>query len=24
VALRTFFGPHSRAPFPAAMLLEPD
>ncbi len=24
VAVRTFFGPHSRAPFPAAMLLEPD
>jgi hypothetical protein len=24
VAIRTFFGPHSRAPFPAALLLEPD
>ena len=24
VAFRMFFGPHSRAPFPAAMLLEPD
>lgn len=24
VAVRTFFGPHSRAPFPAAMMLEPD
>jgi hypothetical protein len=24
VSVRTFFGPHSRAPFPAAMLLEPD
>lgn len=24
VAVRMFFGPHSRAPFPAAMLLEPD
>lgn len=24
VAVRTFFGPHSRAPFPAATLLEPD
>lgn len=24
VMVRTFFGPHSRAPFPAAMLLEPD
>lgn len=24
LAFRLFFGPHSRAPFPAAMLLEPD
>lgn len=24
VMVRTFFGPHSRAPFPAAMMLEPD
>jgi hypothetical protein len=24
VAVRTFFGPHSSAPFPAALLLEPD
>lgn len=24
VMIRTFFGPHSRAPFPAAMMLEPD
>jgi hypothetical protein len=24
VAVRSFFGPHSRAPFPAALLLEPD
>ena len=24
VAVRAFFGPHSRAPFPAAMLLQPD
>jgi hypothetical protein len=24
VAVRMFFGPHSRGPFPAAMLLEPD
>ncbi len=24
VMIRGFFGPHSRAPFPAAMLLEPD
>jgi predicted porin len=24
VAIRTFFGPHSRAPFPAGSLLDPD
>ena len=24
VAVRTFFGPHSRAPFPAGTMLEPD